>query len=42
MEELGQDPTAVGPNLYPGGETAALTRLNTLMERRVSVWRPSP
>ncbi|XP_074972339.1 cryptochrome-2-like isoform X2 [Phalacrocorax aristotelis] len=37
LEELGQDPTAVGPNLYPGGETAALTRLDTLMERRAWV-----
>ncbi|KAM9217005.1 cryptochrome-2-like [Leptosomus discolor] len=34
LEELGQDPAEVGPHLYPGGETAALARLNTLMERR--------
>ncbi|NWQ89435.1 CRY1 protein, partial [Burhinus bistriatus] len=33
LEELGQDPTEVGPHLYPGGETAALARLNMLMER---------
>ncbi|XP_055551906.1 cryptochrome-2-like isoform X1 [Falco cherrug] len=33
LEELGQDPTNVGPHLYPGGETAALTRLDALMER---------
>ncbi|XP_049655888.1 cryptochrome-1-like isoform X4 [Accipiter gentilis] len=33
LEELGQDPTKVGPHLYPGGETAALTRLNSLMDR---------
>uniref|UniRef100_A0A8C0AYR1 Photolyase/cryptochrome alpha/beta domain-containing protein n=1 Tax=Buteo japonicus TaxID=224669 RepID=A0A8C0AYR1_9AVES len=33
LEELGQDPTEVGPHLYPGGETAALARLNSLMDR---------
>ncbi|XP_010281210.1 PREDICTED: cryptochrome-2-like [Phaethon lepturus] len=33
LEELGQDPAKVGPHLYPGGETAALARLDTLMER---------
>ncbi|XP_010146875.1 PREDICTED: cryptochrome-1-like [Eurypyga helias] len=33
LEELGQDPTEVGPHLYPGGETAALARLDTLMKR---------
>ncbi|XP_074417427.1 cryptochrome-2-like isoform X2 [Larus michahellis] len=33
LEELGQDPTKVGPHLYPGGETAALTRLDVHMER---------
>ncbi|XP_072740903.1 cryptochrome-2-like [Ciconia boyciana] len=33
LEELGQDPTEVGPHLYPGGETAALARLDAVMER---------
>ncbi|KAM6370685.1 cryptochrome-2-like isoform 3-T3 [Pluvialis apricaria] len=33
LEELGQDPAEVGPHLYPGGETAALARLDTHMER---------
>ncbi|KFZ65689.1 Cryptochrome-1, partial [Antrostomus carolinensis] len=33
LEELGQDPNEVGPHLYPGGETAALARLDTLMEK---------
>ncbi|NXQ85569.1 CRY2 protein, partial [Nyctibius grandis] len=33
LEELGQDPAEVGPHLYPGGETAALARLNALMKR---------
>ncbi|KAM6107598.1 cryptochrome-2-like [Pterocles gutturalis] len=33
LEELGQDPAKAGPHLYPGGETAALTRLDAFMER---------
>ncbi|XP_051494585.1 cryptochrome-2-like isoform X3 [Apus apus] len=33
LEELGHDPTEVGPQLYPGGETAALARLDMFMER---------
>lgn len=42
LEELGQDPGEVGPHLYPGGETAALARLDALMEKTVSAQRPSP
>ena len=42
LEELGQDPAKVGPHLYPGGETVALARLDALMEKTVSAWRPSP
>lgn len=42
LEELGQDPTKVGPHLYPGGETAALARLNSLMDRTVSAEQPLP
>ncbi|KAM6400264.1 cryptochrome-2-like [Rhynochetos jubatus] len=33
LKELGQDPTEVGPHLYPSGEMAALAWLDTLMER---------
>ncbi|XP_035753346.1 cryptochrome-2-like [Egretta garzetta] len=33
LEELGQDPAELGPHLYPGGETVALARLDTFMER---------
>ncbi|XP_018420471.1 PREDICTED: cryptochrome-1-like [Nanorana parkeri] len=33
LEELGQDPSQVGPLLYPGGETQALQRLDLNMKR---------
>ncbi|NWW99087.1 CRY1 protein, partial [Caloenas nicobarica] len=33
LEELGKDPAEDGPHLYPGRETAALARLDALMER---------
>ncbi|MBN3318031.1 CRY2 protein, partial [Atractosteus spatula] len=33
LEELGQDPRTAGPELYPGGETEALSRLDRHMQR---------
>ncbi|KAM5132326.1 cryptochrome-1-like isoform 1-T1 [Mantella aurantiaca] len=33
LEELGQDPSQLGPHLYPGGETEALQRLDLHMKR---------
>ncbi|KAG8434639.1 hypothetical protein GDO86_012849 [Hymenochirus boettgeri] len=33
LEELGQDPEKLGPHLYPGGETEALSRLEIYMKR---------
>ncbi|KAG8568164.1 hypothetical protein GDO81_013907 [Engystomops pustulosus] len=33
LEELGQDPTKLGPHLYPGGESEALRRLDLNMKR---------
>ncbi|KAM4652531.1 cryptochrome-1-like [Discoglossus pictus] len=33
LEELGQDPEKLGPHLYPGGESEALSRLDRYMQR---------
>ncbi|XP_073513511.1 cryptochrome-1-like [Phyllobates terribilis] len=37
LQELGQDPSKLGPHLYPGGESEALRRLDLHMRRTVWV-----
>ena len=36
LEELGQDSSTLGPDLYPGGEQEALRRLDEYIQRTVA------